>query len=97
MSISIAAFFSEPSLLTSSPNCLGGEFINPARNQVRHSRIRERRFLLSMPRDGIRTRNFERDPHPTLSRVRIADEGNEERRERKPAPRGLMKKREVTR
>ena len=30
MSISIAAFFSEPSLLTSSPNCLGGGFINPA-------------------------------------------------------------------
>src|SRR5438045_1394797 len=71
MSISIAAFFSEPSLQTSSPNCLGGGFINPAWNQVRHSRIRERRFLLSVPRYGIRTRNFERATHPSLSRVGI--------------------------
>ena len=97
MRISAAALFSEPSLPACCANCPERGFINPDRNQVRHSGIVNGASRTVCPRDGIKTRNFDRDPRPTLSRVRITDEDNEERRERKPAPRGLMKKREVTR
>ena len=62
MSISIAAFFFELWLLTSSPNCLGGGFINPAWNQVRHSRIRERRFLLQYAARRNQDSEFRKGP-----------------------------------